>query len=246
MNRQTRLRTLRAFTRTTAAAALAFAVLATAAPPAGSSGLDLAALDRSVAPGDDFFKFANGTWVANTQIPADRSSYGSGAKLDELTVKRTSDLLNEAAHTARGGTPARAVGDYYSSFLDEARIERIGTAPLKPALQRIDAIADRAGLARALGATLRADVDVLNSTNLHTENLFGLWVAQDLSDPKQLLPLPAAGRPGHARPRLLPRPLAAAWPTSAPTTRPTSSRVLKLAGVDDADAPRLRASTRWR
>ena len=74
MTRPMRLQTLRSLARTTAVAALAFAALATAAPPAGTSGLDLSALDRAVAPGDDFFRFANGTWIANTQIPADRSS----------------------------------------------------------------------------------------------------------------------------------------------------------------------------
>jgi predicted metalloendopeptidase len=69
--------------------------------------------------------------------------------------------------------------------MDAARIERLGLAPLEPLLKDIDAINDRAALARALGGTLRADVDVLNNTSLHTENLFGLWVAQDLSDPKR-------------------------------------------------------------
>lgn len=67
--------------------------------------------------------------------------------------------------------------------MDEETIEKKGLAPLEPALKRIDAIKGRKGLARALGASLRADVDVLNSTNLHTPNLFGLWVAQDLDDP---------------------------------------------------------------
>ena len=72
--------------------------------------------------------------------------------------------------------------------MDEETIEKQGLAPLEPALKRIDAIKDRTELARALGATLRADVDVLNSTNFHTENLFGLWVAQDLNDPTRYAP----------------------------------------------------------
>ena len=72
--------------------------------------------------------------------------------------------------------------------MDEETIEKKGLAPLEPALKRIDAIKDRKELARALGASLRADVDVLNSTNLHTANLFGLWVAQDLDDPCRYAP----------------------------------------------------------
>ncbi|MFZ1907036.1 MAG: M13 family metallopeptidase [Steroidobacteraceae bacterium] len=167
---------------------------ANAAPPAGAAsggavaGLDVAAVDRSVAPGDDFFRYANGTWLRTTEIPADRSSWGSGAVLVELTTKRTADLIRDAAAHAAPGTDAHKIGDYYAAFMDEARIESLGAKPLAPELARIDAIRDRHELAQALGATLRADVDVLNSTNLHTENLFGLWVAQDLNDPSRYSP----------------------------------------------------------
>ena len=174
--------------------------LGTAAPaapaPAGPSdtmtlprsGLDVAAIDRSVAPGDDFFGFANGAWLKATEIPPDRSSWGNGAELVELTAKRTADLIAEAAASAAPGSEARKVGDYYASYLDEKSIDAKGAAPLAPSLKAIDAISDRAALARALGATLRADVDVLNNTNLETENLFGLWVAQDLDDPTHYAP----------------------------------------------------------
>jgi putative endopeptidase len=167
----------------------AAALTATAAPPAPSaSGLDLAGLDRSVRPGDDFFRYANGSWTAANEIPPDRSSWGSAEILDDLTRKRTSDLIQSAGKGAAPGSEAYKVGAYYSAYMDEATIEAAGLTPLQPQLARIDAIKDRASLARVLGATLRADVDVLNSTNLHTENLFGLWVAQDLSNPKRYLP----------------------------------------------------------
>jgi predicted metalloendopeptidase len=72
--------------------------------------------------------------------------------------------------------------------MDEAAIEARGIAPLEPALERIAAISDAQGLARVLGGTLRADVDVLNNTRLDTDNLFGLWVAQDLNDPSRYSP----------------------------------------------------------
>jgi len=77
--------------------------------------------------------------------------------------------------------------------MDAARIDRLALTPLAPLLKKIDAITDRTGLARALGATLRADVDILNSTNLHTPNIFGLWVAQDLSDPTHYSPFIVQG-----------------------------------------------------
>jgi predicted metalloendopeptidase len=72
--------------------------------------------------------------------------------------------------------------------MDEAAIEALGVKPLEPALKVIQAVGDRLALSGLLGATLRADVDVLNATNFHTSNLLGLWVAQDLDDPSRYSP----------------------------------------------------------
>ncbi len=165
----------------------AISAVSLAANP-GGRGLDFAGIDRSVAPGDDFFRYANGSWLAKTEIPPDRSSWGTGAELAELTLKRTDELIRAADASAAPGTEARKIGDYYASYLDAAQIERLGLAPLAPLLKKIAAISDRAALARALGGTLRADVDILNNTNLYTDNLLGLWVAQDLSDPAHYSP----------------------------------------------------------
>ena len=90
-------------------------------------------MDRSVAPGDDFFAWANGSWMKATEIPADRSSWGSGGEMTERTAKRTAELIAEAAKSnAPAGSEARKIGDTYSTFLDEAAIEAKGLAPLKP------------------------------------------------------------------------------------------------------------------
>ncbi len=168
------------------AALAAFAAAAdSSAPLTDVSGIDQAAIDKSVKPGDNFFAFANGSWIRNTEIPADRSSYGTFQVVDDLTQQRTADLIKTAAQDAKPGSTAARIGAYYFAYLDEASIERRGAAPIAAHLKRIDAIKNRTELAAALGATLRADVDVLNNTNLHTENLFGLWVAQDLSDPSK-------------------------------------------------------------
>ena len=161
------------------------------APPAPSgsasaAGIDLAGIDRGVTPGDDFFGFANGAWMKSTEIPADRSSWGTGGIVQERTAKRTADLIAEAAkQNAPAGSDARKIGDYYASFMDEATIETKGLAPLAPTMAAIAAIKDGPSLAKYLGGTLRADVDVLNATNLDTDNLFGLWVAQDLDKPAE-------------------------------------------------------------
>ena len=178
--------------RRLAAFAAAAALLAPAAliaqPAEPAPGLDLTAMDRGVAPGDDFYAFANGTWLKSAEIPADRSSWGAGAELVEKTDKRVSDLIQEAAAKAPAGSPARKIGDYYETYLDEARIDQLGLAPIRPTLARIGAIRTKRALAAELGRELRADVDAMNSTNFHTTNLFGLWVEQDLNDPRRYAP----------------------------------------------------------
>jgi putative endopeptidase len=152
-------------------------------------GIDVSGMDRSVKPGDDFFAYANGTWIKETEIPADRSSYSSGAILDELTNQRVADLIKEMAKTqAARGSEQQQIGDYYAAFMDTAAIEKAGLQPLKPGLDSIAGIRDRKELSNYLGSTLRADVDALNNTNFETENILGLWVAQDLDDPTQYSP----------------------------------------------------------
>jgi predicted metalloendopeptidase len=148
-----------------------------------AAGVDLAGMDRAVAPGDDFFAYANGGWLKTAEIPADRSSWGNGAMLIEKVAAQTADLIKSAGAGAAAGTPGRQVADYYAAYLDEGAIEAKGLAPIRPDLARIAAIGDRTALARELGGEIRADVDVFNNTNLHTDRMLGLWVAQDLDDP---------------------------------------------------------------
>jgi predicted metalloendopeptidase len=152
-------------------------------------GVDTAGMDRSVRPGDDFFAYANGTWLKSTEIPADRSNYGSSSILLDLTDKRVADLIQEATRgNAAAGSDARKIGDYYASFMDSTAIDAAALKPLQPTLDSIAAIRDRKALAHFLGTTLRADVDALNNTNFYTDNLLGLWVAQDLEDPSHYSP----------------------------------------------------------
>ena len=146
-------------------------------------------IDNTITPGQDFFAFANGAWIKSTAIPQDRAAYGVGYELIELTDQRTADLVQELSGSdAAPGSEAAKIRDYYASFMDEAVIEQRGIAPLRPQLAAIDAIRTRSQLAHYLGKTLRADVDVLNATVLDTDNLFGLWIAQDLDDPASYAP----------------------------------------------------------
>lgn len=141
-------------------------------------GLDLAGMDRSIGPGDDFYAYANGTWAKRATIPADSSSWGIFPQAGAEVARETRDLLEQAGRGgAAAGSDERRIRDYYLAFMDEQTIESKGLAPLEPALRDIAAIQDARSLARVLGESLRADVDALNLTNFHTENLFGLWVA---------------------------------------------------------------------
>jgi len=160
-----------------------------AAAPATNAGIDRAGMDTSVAPGDDFYAYANGTWLKNTEIPPDKSGYGPGNVLADETRKQVVDLIQESAKAGAGASAdARRVGDFYASFMDEAAIESHGIAPLRPKLDAVAAIADKTALARAIGGTLRADVDPLNATNFQTENLLGAFVSQGLMDPDHNVP----------------------------------------------------------
>jgi putative endopeptidase len=152
-----------------------------AAPP--TIGIDLAGIDATVKPGDDFDAHANGAWRKTAEIPEDRSSTGTGLKVFMLAEQRQRELVQGiVAGKPAAGTDAARLADYYTAFMDEAGIEARGLAPLQGQLAAINAIADRKQLASHLGANLRADVDPLNFTNYTTTNLFGLFVTQRLDD----------------------------------------------------------------
>src|ERR1700680_21756 len=164
----------------------AICILATLAQNATvpeTHGIAVANMDRSVKPGDDFYQYANGDLIKRTEIPPDRAEVDVFSSLADLSNKRTADLIEEIAKSNPAtGSGARKVADLYNSYMDEAAIKAKGLAPLRPHLDAIAAIHDNRELARALGETLRADVDALNNTNFHTPNLFGLWVAPGFND----------------------------------------------------------------
>jgi endothelin-converting enzyme/putative endopeptidase len=152
-------------------------------------GIVVANMDRSVKPGDNFYLYANGDWIKKAVIPPDRAAVDVWTKLDDLSNKRTADLIADIAKSnPPAGSATRKVADLYNSYMDEAAIEAKAMTPIKPHLDAIAAIRDKKELAHALGETLRADVDALNNTNYHTQNLFGLWVAPGFNDPEHYIP----------------------------------------------------------
>ncbi|GAA0586976.1 M13 family metallopeptidase [Rhizomicrobium electricum] len=222
--------------------AVSLAVCATVAAVAASvpSGIDLAGIDKAVAPGDDFFAYGNGAWLKKTAIPADRSSFGTFDQLLEKTSAEVRDLIQTAAKTnPKPGSDAQKVGDYYASFMDEAGIEAKGLTPLKPEFDRIAAIKDTKSLSAYLGAMLRADVDPLNATNLYTDHIFGIWVNQAFEQPGRNVPYILQGGLGMPDREyyLSKSPKMAAIRTKY---QAHIAAVLKLAGIADADAKAAR------
>jgi putative endopeptidase len=146
-------------------------------------GIDLKGIDHGVLPGNNFFDYANGAWLKTAQIPADRSSTGTFLQVYELAEKRTASLIQTLAKQhPTAGSNERKIADYYAAFMNESAIQQRGLAPLKDQFAQIDAIKTRDDLAGVLGSEQRADVDPINDTNFHTQNLFGLFVTQGLED----------------------------------------------------------------
>ena len=116
------------------------------------SGLDLAGFDPEVRVQDDLFRAANGRWLETTEIPADQARYGSFIQLSDLADARLRKIVDELATTEHAsGSVEQKVGDFYAAYLDTARIESIGLAPIKPLLAEIDAIETVSQLARWQG-----------------------------------------------------------------------------------------------
>ncbi len=142
-------------------------------------------MDRSIKPGDDFYRYSNGGWLARVTIPSGQSTYDTRAILTERTSQRVRDLIqNAAAAQPAKGSAAQKVGDYYASFVDEGAIDAKGLAPLAGEMAVISAITDKASLSTYLGTTLNTEVDGLTS---NADHIFGVWVNQGFEDSQRCL-----------------------------------------------------------
>jgi putative endopeptidase len=165
----------------------AFAI--SAFPQTQDPGISISNMDPAVRPGDDFYLYANGTYIARTKLPVDRAAMGVFNTLLDLSFKQIAGIIDDASKAnAPAGSDERKIADLYQSYMDEAAIESHGLPALKPHLAEIAAIHTQRELAHALGLTLRADVDALNFTNFHSANIFGLWVAPSFNDPDHYAP----------------------------------------------------------
>jgi putative endopeptidase len=141
-------------------------------PPQKGVGIDLANMDLTVNPCEDFYHYASGNWLKNTPVPAAESRWGSFNVLyghNQLVLR---DILDEAvkkAGTAAKGTNAQKVGDYYASAMDSVAIEAAGLKYLQPHLNRIAAIKDLSEMQRFLA-----------DPKAHTGGVwYGFYVGQD-------------------------------------------------------------------
>jgi putative endopeptidase len=157
----------------------------TAAPPPpkaayGSFGVDLAQMDKSVKPGDDFYRYVNGKWLDTFQMPADRASYGTGTMVFEKTEADLHAILDElAASKPAAGSVDQKVADIYASWMDQAAIEARGLEPLQPFLARIDAVKDKAGLMQLVGSIdFQAPFGVSINPDTADPTRYTVWVSQ--------------------------------------------------------------------
>jgi putative endopeptidase len=117
------------------------------------SGIDLQYMDTSIAPGDDFYRYVNGIWLSNTEIPADQSNYGAFTALADEAEENLRTIIEEAAATdAAVGSDLQKVGDFYQSFMNENLIETLGINPLTESLAEISAADDKAELMQVITA----------------------------------------------------------------------------------------------
>ncbi|MBJ7448578.1 MAG: peptidase M13 [Brevundimonas sp.] len=147
----------------------------TDAPAIGTFGFDVEGMDTSVRPGQDFNRFANGTYLRNTPIPADKSSYGAFHKLNDQAQLDLRALVDESAANPGASPDAARIGTFYGSFMDEAAIEQLGASPLEADLAEVRAADTREKMAELMGRT-QGGFGV---------NLFGVSVFEDLREPNK-------------------------------------------------------------
>ena len=132
----------------------------------GSWGVDISARDLAVKPGDDFQRYASGKWLDANPIPADKSQNGIGSEVNDRNQERLQSIVMGAPKDSQ-------LGAFYTSYMDEARLEQLDAAPLKADIERVAAIKTKAEFARHMAAT----AGDFGST------LFGLGVFGDLNNP---------------------------------------------------------------
>ncbi len=146
-------------------------------PVLGDFGIALDNMDKTVKPGDNFFKYVNGTWLKNTEIPADKSAYGAfGALADQSEARVKSIIEDLSKQKNKPGSVEQKIGDLFSAYMDTKTIEQKGLAPLKEDLAVIDGVKNHSDIASLMGDPV-----------LGLESPFGTYIWTDAKDPTQYI-----------------------------------------------------------
>jgi putative endopeptidase len=150
---------------------------AVAAQRYGTWGIDLAGMDPSVKPGDDFFRYVNGKWAASTQIPPDQVRFGAFNLLRDLSELRVRGLVEgwSGAKSLKAGSDEAKVAAIYRTFLDDAAAEKLDAKPIEPLLNSVKKAESHADIARLMGRTNAG----------FGRSLFGAGVSDDAKNPEK-------------------------------------------------------------
>ena len=142
-----------------------------------TSGLLLENMDTLVKPGDDFMAYVNGTWIRNTEIPSDKSSYGSFYMLYEESQENVKKIIEESSEGSfQEGSDEQKVGDLYSSYMDMEKRNALGVSPLNEEFAKIDGISNYEELAAYFAYANKVGFSVP----------LGLFIYQDFKKPTEI------------------------------------------------------------
>ncbi|TQV76946.1 peptidase M13 [Aliikangiella marina] len=143
------------------------------------SGINIENMDKSVRPQDDFYKYVNGTWLKNTEIPADKSVYGTFALLADKAREDVKAIIEETSslESVEKGSDAQKVGDLFRSYMNTEKLDQLGFEPIKPMLAKIDALKTHDDVVAYFAASQKFNAD----------SPFGFFINNDSKDPTKYI-----------------------------------------------------------
>jgi putative endopeptidase len=146
------------------------------------SGIDTQFFDTGVRPQDDFYQYVNGKWLATTEIPSDQPAYGAAIKLYDDAQQALGELIHEAVEHPDDapGSDAAKIAALYKSFMDEARVEALGSQPLAAELARIQAIKSKLDIPALIAHLQEIGVTVPFSVSVHLDGMDSSHYVPDL------------------------------------------------------------------
>ncbi len=136
------------------------------------SGVELTGMDTNVRPQDDYYEYANGKWLQATEIPADQFGWGSYMTLRDESLKDVKVIVDEVSGDVESSESARKIGNYFTAYMDEERVESLGMSPLDEIFASIDAVEDHAAMAKWFG----------DNNDISIDGPFNLYINQDDKD----------------------------------------------------------------